>query len=1147
MHDKPERCPVARSLPAYFGVAEAALLVFVLAVGIACWPAGTGVAWDLVRRHDLSGTTAVLDQIGRTRDADALSLACREQLMQGQVERALDLSAQSVRAAGDSIAHRVAHARLLEVFLKPREAMDVLAEAAAIHRRWRAQGAPDPARMLPEGAVLDPGRAPTADALRERFESWFLPARKKLAFFYRWYQDLPHALLTQREIVRDSPTDARAWAILARLESYARDRAASERALARAAELGFTEEDLRYLLARRYRTAGQVERMCAELRRSHQAAEAVREDVLRACIESGNGAGAVKLYMERFPGEAAEGDVYVEAITLLVEADRVPAAYRLAVDARARYPQDRRVLALLGVCQVQLGKFGDAAATYQELHRLDPGNETYIEEAVWALDAAGREQESIALMEVLSRRGPPSRARRRELGVRYAEMNLNAQALPFLEEAHAANPDDREVTLLLAEVLGELGQAERSVDLYRKFLAPAGSAPVATGSRGLAPAARASRRVLALYKRLEGDRTEQNLVHQRLELVLNHLGLAVTYRAVEDPLPSAAVMETYRGVVTWFHTEEMQDAERYVTWLAAQRAAGRGLVILDRLGCTTDRATHRPISDGAMATLAHATGLDPGVHASEDPLEVRVVQVDPSLCEFERKLAYEAASFEEFKSIDPAATVHLKLKLERPVPATSDAVVTAPGMGFCLAGYAVHVDEDGDREAWRLDPFRFLERVLELEGQPRLDFTTRNGARLVYAQVDGDGSDHLCPTDPPRTAAHELLGVIERYDLDFTVSFIAGLLDPARGCSPEAEAEARRLFAHPKVEPAHHTYSHPFDWARPEPGLPVPGYERMDLERELVGARDLLQRLCPPEKKLRVCLWSGDSNPTAAALEVLERAGMENLNGGLAARDANHPSILDLEPTQHEIGGRHHHLGAAVNDYVASDEVRWPLATYANVLATYRETEAPRLIPVDVYFHFYLLADAGGRRALTTVLDWVEEADLGPVPVTGWLSVLRGFRAGAVVPRGERAWSIHDFGDCRTVRFDREAGSVDFARSRGVLGQHRTGGALYVHLDAVGEALVALAPAPAAAPHLVRATAPVERFAGTPGGVSFVTRGQGRRSFVLAGLTPGASCTIHCAGGPTVTAQSTGHGELSFRLLLRGESTVRVETRRSTP
>src|SRR5712692_4254266 len=76
------------------------------------------------------------------------------------------------------------------------------------------------------------------------------------------------------------------------------------------------------------------------------------------------------------------------------------------------------------------------------------------------------------------------------------------------------------------------------------------------------------RRVLALYKSYElvdvpGGRRRKNPtlseIHQLAQMPLNWLGLMVDYHDLATGLPDDSIMRRYRGVLTWFQSELMDE------------------------------------------------------------------------------------------------------------------------------------------------------------------------------------------------------------------------------------------------------------------------------------------------------------------------------------------------------------------------------------------------------------------------------------------------------------------------------------------------------------------------------------------------------------------------------------------------------------
>ncbi|EKE17313.1 MAG: hypothetical protein ACD_10C00505G0001, partial [uncultured bacterium] len=139
-----------------------------------------------------------------------------------------------------------------------------------------------------------------------------------------------------------------------------------------------------------------------------------------------------------------------------------------------------------------------------------------------------------------------------------------------------------------------------------------------------------------------------------------------------------------------------------------------------------------------------------------------------------------------------------------------------------------------------------------------------------------------------------------------TVSVIESEISPD-GLYPKLSARlegiAKQMFALPHVEIASHTYTHPFIW-EPEIAnekgtgakeesyhLEVPGY-KFDLTREIVGSSDYIQRrLAPPNKPVKILLWSGDTAPGADALAITEKSGLLNMNGGDTSITRSNPSL----------------------------------------------------------------------------------------------------------------------------------------------------------------------------------------------------------------------------------------------------------------
>jgi hypothetical protein len=312
------------------------------------------------------------------------------------------------------------------------------------------------------------------------------------------------------------------------------------------------------------------------------------------------------------------------------------------------------------------------------------------------------------------------------------------------------------------------------------------------------------------------------------------------------------------------------------------------------------------------------------------------------------------------------------------------------------------------------------------------------------------------------------------------------------------------------------------------------------------------RELAPPGKSCRIMLWTGDCNPTAEHLAVAYRLGLRNLNGGDPRMDAHYPSYAHLVPPLHRVGTFVQYYTSAANDYILTDEWRPPFYRFRNVIQTFERSGAPRrVVPVDVYFHFYSARNLTALTALEEVYDWVVTQPLAPMFASEYVDIARDAASARIARSGPAAspndrpnrgpngspnnWIVRKGPSLRTVRFDDAEVHVDVARSRGVLGyvQEPALHATYVHLDGSAEATIQLAAKAPSTPYLERATHWVDDAELRAEALAWTTHGPGRRVFIFAGLTPGARyrwsggdgvvdgrgrLTVIAPGGPQTTA-----------------------------
>lgn len=685
------------------------------------------------------------------------------------------------------------------------------------------------------------------------------------------------------------------------------------------------------------------------------------------------------------------------------------------------------------------------------------------------------------------------------------------------------------------------------------------------------------RTILALYDGRDEPTIRLTRIHAMAEMPLNHLGLTVVYHDLARGLPDASAYPDLRGVITWFGSEPFDDPPAFVAWVGALMDRGVRVAVLGRHGLRASRG-------GQAMPLALANrflgrfGLRDDDGYYDLTYRAKPAVLDPDVVGFERDLGGVLPGFALLHKVDGRFQSHLVMRRGDDPATDSHLIVTGPSGGLVAEGYARHVDEETLRRRWIIEPFAFFRLAFATDDLPKPDVTTLSGRRLYFSHIDGDGWRNVTEVDPyakrKALAAEVVLkeAVEPHPGLPVTVAPIVGDLDPRWKGTAQAADAARRLFALPQVEPASHTWTHPFTWgffkdydrsretapetapesAEPDGLLarwvrrrdrdetvgtlaeagehdaergenaPPRAFQQtsFDLAQEIGGSLDYIGALAPAGKTARLIQWSGDTSPYEAAVAETRRTGARNMNGGDTRYDAEYPSLTSVSPIGRSVGGERQIYAAASNENTYTELWTNRFFGFQNLVHTLRGTETPvRVKPFNIYYHMYSGQKLASISALKRNLAVAEAAELAPVTATTYAAIADGFYTTRLVAEGPARWRVHDRGALATLRFDRAVfRGVDVDRSTGVIGQRHYQGSLYVALDpAVAEPVVALA-------DLDRAD--VDPPAGRP----YLVQGR----WALAGLAL-------TAGGFTVRAQGFGPGGMVWRVPGPGRWTVAAE------
>ncbi len=697
------------------------------------------------------------------------------------------------------------------------------------------------------------------------------------------------------------------------------------------------------------------------------------------------------------------------------------------------------------------------------------------------------------------------------------------------------------------------------------------------------------RTVIALYNSQVEPEWAHTIAHRMAELPLNHLGLIVEPRDLAAGWPDLEGRSDVRGVLLWSLGHGMADPEGFLTWAEGVADSGRRWALLGALPFVED-------GEGRPVRLERVNGFLSRIGVRVESQWIRWTEdhvaeaAATGMVGFERPLPKALPPFQEIRRVGPETVAHLTVRARAGGP-ESHLVVTGPGGGYAAAGYTHATMPGGAVRQWLIDPFAFFRAAFGTDDLPKPDVTTLAGRRLLFSHIDGDGWTSRTDVQPyareGRTAMEALVDRVLAVhpDIPVTVGFVAADLDPAWCGDDRARRIARRVLAMPHLEAATHTYSHPLDWrffaaandetpflglnrhcpgrngmdvaallgrllkaaeAHPKEdraGAPRQyGHQPFDLPNEILGSAAYISSFAPPGRGVTLVQWPGDALPPAEAVAIARKAGLFNLNGGNGLFDAEHPSVSHLAPVGRFVEGEWQIYAAAPDEHAYTVGRLDRRSAFRHVERTFRNSGSPRrLKPVNVHYHVSLAERSAGLNALLAVLDQVRRQELIPVHASTYAAIADGFFRTRLVEEGEGVWRVLDRGALQTLRFDGEMErSVDFGRSRGVIGQRREQGSLYVALDpAEPEPVVALGDGGSRLPpHLEQSRWAVRQMRRDGDGLRFLAYGFGAGDMVWR-VAPGAVYTLETADGGRRTVRADAEGRLA--LTLPGDGAREIE------
>lgn len=630
---------------------------------------------------------------------------------------------------------------------------------------------------------------------------------------------------------------------------------------------------------------------------------------------------------------------------------------------------------------------------------------------------------------------------------------------------------------------------------------------------------------------------------------LEWLGYEADYLdAVHHELPER-LESKYAAVITErFLTLPKAKESSVAAWLIKQKQLGKRIIFLGGL------PTEAP---EVLKEFLPAFGLQ-GSGASVSGVQDLKTLVSSPLMGFEAPVLPLPTHFFDLRA--PAdAKVHYAVQASEPggEPIRYDAVFTT-SWGGAAFDPCLFFRRPDYTEFWLPNPFDFLAAALgraDLTPVPAPDATTRDGVRLFFTHIDGDGFRHNSSAVIGKVSGEVILErIIKKYPYPFTCSVIeaeirALVVGQKTEDEPRLTAIAREMFALPKVEAASHSFSHPFFWITgdktsrlyDEQNLKLkPEFDpaEINLHQEIIESVHYIeQKLLPPDKKVAIFLWSGNCRPPPEALRLCREAGMENMNGGMTIVSRGQPSITKAAPRTMPWDDELLIHAVVDNDNVYQQrgtldgEYDLPfLAGFMHTVETFERTDSPRrLKPVNIYFHFYSGDSQVALKALTRAFDWTMDKELHATTAAAYARLARDCRQTLVFQAAPDRWVLANNGQLRTYRLPKTEWLPDLAASKGITGYRETTNAVYVHTDGSARVELALSRAPAPQLHLVSSTADIQFATLASKNADFTVQDTRECQVVLGGLPPGAEATI-TVNGETRKMSVNPAGRLELKL-----------------
>jgi hypothetical protein len=526
--------------------------------------------------------------------------------------------------------------------------------------------------------------------------------------------------------------------------------------------------------------------------------------------------------------------------------------------------------------------------------------------------------------------------------------------------------------------------------------------------------------------------------HEYGALPLEYMGYIQKLYDVQNPLPNIDKMQQYAGVIIWL-THNYKYPAKLIAWLQKLKKAGIKIVFANNFG---------------IDTMNLLQALDIYIQDVQEPLN----NINKILYK-DAMLGYE---------IDPPLSsngYYIKISKGKELYTIADKNNHKSTLAAIMpwGGYAVgnaFMATIGEDNIWTINPFEFFAKALKLKPLIVPDVTTQNDKRILFSHIDGDGIMNRVEFNPNLFSGDTIYSdILTKYKIPISASIIGAEVDD-NGLYPKLAQKlqtiVKKIYKLANVEPATHTFTHPFFWGLIKNGnldekyrLKPKGYT-FSLAYEIKGMLDEINAKYLPKNKTpkaQTVFWSGDCAPTETVLDFVYKNRILNINGGDTYISNTHPWLSYIAPLGLQRGEYYQIYTGQQNENVYTHDWLGPFWAFKKVVQTFKLTNKPRRFkPIDIYYHFYSGSKRASLNALKYVYDWALKQDVNPLFTSEYIPKVMDYYTVSMAEENG-IFLLTGLRDLKTLRIEKQDTYVDFENFPNIIGLKHFMNHTYLHVN----------------------------------------------------------------------------------------------------